>query len=506
MTLRFAARRVSLLLLAGSAALAFVPAASAQTAQPATQVSRIPVTFKTNWPALVALADRAIPRCTGTPPKCDAADASSYIVRHEDDWFVVATILGRDIGMKGAVWRFDPLQLSLAGGKLSSSLNLFYRTKISFLAREDATKSCGYNEPANVAVVGAGGAIAFSPDWYVDFTFKPVLQADIHCGEIFERVDLAKWSAPVIDRALEAATEEVRNLVRAQTKIRDEMTLIWAKLQEPIDLAPGTWLEIRPYAAFANVPEVTDNGEFLTFKAGLEARPRVVVGARPPNGSAPLPPLTGTEQGPGFNVDLHAVVEYEKMAHLLRQKLVGQSFAAAESWPGRWLSVTVRDVQIRPKGKRVMISIRVTGFFRGTLNLMGTPVFRDRGRLQGEVAVVNIDYTLQTWNLLVRLTNRVFQNRIRRNLQENAKWDVSNELARAYEQVNAKLNMQLTPEARLVGNLDRLGPGRIWVTKTSLQAAYRVSGQVAVAVDPLPALLPLENRLARPQEHQDVER
>lgn len=497
MTLRIAARRVSVLLFAIAAELALlVPAALAQA--PSTEVSRIPVTFKTNWPALARLADQAIPRCTGTPPKCDASAASSYIVRHEDDWFVVATILGRDIGMKGSVWRFDPLQLSLTDGKLSSSLNLFYRTKISFLAREDATKSCGYNEPANMATVGAGGTIAFSPDWYVDFIFKPMLQADIHCGEIFERIDLAKWSAPVIDRAMEAATENVRSLVRAQTKIREQMIPIWAKLQEPIDLAPNTWLEIRPYGAFANVPEVTDNGQFLTMKAGLEARPRVVVGARPPTGTAPLPPLTGTGQGPGFNVDLHAVVEYNKMAHLLRQKLVGQSFAAAQTWPGRWLSVTVRDVQVKAAGKRVMISIRVTGFFRGTLNLMGTPIYRDKGRLQGEVAIANIDYTLQTWNLLVRLTNRIFQNRIRRNLQENAKWDVSNELARAYEQVNAKLNMQLTPEARLVGNLDQLGPGRIWVTKSSLQAAYRVRGQVAVAVDPLPALLPVQNSLARP--------
>jgi hypothetical protein len=222
MTLRFAARRVGLLLLAIAAGLSPAPAL-AQTAPPATQVSRIPVTFKTSWPALVALAEQAVPRCTGTPPKCAASDASSYIVRHEDDWFVVATILGRDIGMKGAVWRFDPLQLALTDGKLSSRLNLFYRTKISFLAREETTKSCGYNEPASAATVGAGGAIAFSPDWYVDFTFKPVLQADIHCGETFERFDLAKLSAPVIERALEATTENVRSLVRAQTKIREQM-------------------------------------------------------------------------------------------------------------------------------------------------------------------------------------------------------------------------------------------------------------------------------------------
>ena len=126
---------------------------------------------------------------------------------------------------------------------------------------------------------------------------------------------------------MEAATEKVRTLVRAQTKIREQMIPIWAKLQEPIALAPGAWLEIRPYGAFANVPQVTDNGQYLTIKAGLEARPQVVAGARARAGANPLPPLTGTEQGPGFNVDLRAIVEYAKMTRVIRQKLVGQTFA-----------------------------------------------------------------------------------------------------------------------------------------------------------------------------------
>ena len=46
-------------------------------------------------------------------------------MHHEDDWFIVATILGRDIGMKGRVWRYDPLVLTLDNGKLNSSLNIF---------------------------------------------------------------------------------------------------------------------------------------------------------------------------------------------------------------------------------------------------------------------------------------------------------------------------------------------------------------------------------------------
>ena len=327
---------------AGAAALAaaaiFSPLLPARATASEPPISRIPVVFKTSWPAIVALADSTIPKCTGQPPVCQDQDQANYIFRREDDWFVVATILRRDIGWKGSVWRFEPLELSLTGGKLRSSLNFFYRTKIGF-TQGDNFVSCGYDQPASEAALGAGGKIVLSPDWYVDFTFRPILKADIRCGAIFERIDLAKWSGPVIDKAMDAATEKVRDLVRAQTKVREHAIPIWAKLQEPIPLAPSVWLDVRPYAAFANVPEVTDNGQYLTLKVGLEARPHVVLGTRPASGTRPLPPLTGHVHGPNFTINLRGVLEYGKMTRLLRQKLVGQTFAAGETWPARRIKV-----------------------------------------------------------------------------------------------------------------------------------------------------------------------
>lgn len=221
------------------------------------------------------------------------------------------------------------------------------------------------------------------------------------------------------------------------------------------------------------------------MKVGLEARPQVILGARPAVGTRPLPALTGTARGPDFKVDLRAVVEYNKMGRLLRQKLVGQTFAAGENWPARRIRATVRDVQVRRDGRRVQISVAVTGFVRGTLHLMGTPVFRNRGRLQGEVAIQNIDFTVQTRSLFARLlANRVFQNRIRQALQANARFDVSNELAAVHRQLNQALNSELTPQARLVSELSQFRPGRIWVTSRGVEAGYRIGGLVTVAVNP----------------------
>jgi hypothetical protein len=475
------------LLAAGTAALAaaaiFSPLLPAWAASSEPPISRIPVVFKTSWPAIVALADSAIPKCTGRPPVCQDQDQANYIFRREDDWFVVATILRRDIGWKGSVWRFEPLELSLTGGKLRSSLNLFYRTKIGFTQGSNFV-SCGYDQPASEAVVGGGGKIVLSPDWYVDFTFKPILKADIRCGAVFERVDLAKWSGPIIDKAMETATEKIRDLVRAETKVREHAIPIWAKLQEPIPLAPSVWLDVRPYAAFANVPEVTDDGKYLTMKVGLEARPHVVLGLRPTSGTRPLPPLTGHAHGPNFTINLRGVLEYGKMTRLLRQKLAGQTFAAGESWPARRIRVTVTDVSARRDGQRVAVSATVSGFFRGTLHLTGTPVFRDRGRLRGEVVIRNLHYTIETRNLFIRIGNRILQRRILNRMQENAQWDVSSELAQAYDQVNQALNQELMPGARLAGRLTEFRPVRLKVTNSGVELDHIVGGQVTVAVDP----------------------
>ena len=100
------------------------------------------------------------------------------------------------------------------------------------------------------------------------------------------------------------------------------------------------------------------------------------------------------------------------------------------------------------------------------------------------MAIRDLDFTLETRKLLARRGNRLFQNRIRSNLQANAQWDVSSELASAYAQLNQALNSEITPEALLVSTLSQFGPGRIWVTGRGVEAGYRVAGQVTVAVNP----------------------
>jgi hypothetical protein len=247
------------------------------------------------------------------------------------------------------------LQLSLNNSTLQASLNIAFRAKVGFLPT-GATAACGFNEPPPSVRLGGKAQIAYSPEWYLDFRVHPILEPDVRCNAVFERIDLATWSAKLIDHAMDPVTEKIRDVIRAKTDLSGKAAPLWAKLQEPISVGPGAWLEVRPYAAFANVPEVTDSGEYLTMKAGLEARPRVVLGARPSAGARPLPPLSSHAHGQSFNVNLRAVLEYGKMTRLLRQKLVGQTFTAGERWPGSQIRVTVTDASVRRNGGRVEVS------------------------------------------------------------------------------------------------------------------------------------------------------
>jgi hypothetical protein len=347
-----------------------------------------------------------------------------------------------------------------------------------------STAACGFDEAPPSVRLGGKAQIAYSPKWYLDFRVHPILEPDVRCNAVFERIDLANWSAKLIDHAMDPVTETIRDVIRAKTDLSGRATPLWAKLQEPISLGAGAWLEVRPYAAFANVPEVTDNGEYLTMKAGIEARPRVVLGARPSTGTRSLPPLSAHAYGPRFDVNLRAVLKYDKMTRLVRQKLVGQTFAAGERWPASGIRVTVTDASVQRDGQRVEVSVRVRGFVSGTLHLVGTPIFRDRGRLRGDIVVRNLDYTIQTRSLLLRLGNRIFQRSILNRLRAAAEWDVSSELAQAYNQVNLALNQQLTPEARLVTSLSTFRPAQIFVTAAGVEADHLVSGKVSVVVTP----------------------
>jgi hypothetical protein len=104
--------------------------------------SRLSVTLKTSWPAIRARVDSAIPKCGGIPgiDACLGTEESgNFIIQRENAWEPIPVwIEGKQLGIKGRAWRWNPVDMALSNNIISASLPVFYHAKIGVIAWGDS--------------------------------------------------------------------------------------------------------------------------------------------------------------------------------------------------------------------------------------------------------------------------------------------------------------------------------------------------------------------------------
>src|SRR5205085_5020949 len=80
----------------------------------------------------------------------------------------------------------------------------------------------------------------------------------------------------------------------------------WTLLNQPIRLADGVWLLLRPKQL--RVGDVSGTAHVLTVRAGLDAYPTILTGAPPHPPVPPLPALARNTKATGFQILLEGNV------------------------------------------------------------------------------------------------------------------------------------------------------------------------------------------------------
>jgi hypothetical protein len=390
-------------------------------------------------------------------------------------------VLGIPVGVKGTVWRTDPLDIKVSGFTVSASLHMLYRMRIAIGSQQVA--SCGYNEAPRDVTVKFTGRFAYAPGWYIDPTFDIAVTTGEPCRATALSFDITPSIAGEIERSLQEYADAAEESIRKYTNMRAPMDRLWTGIDEPMAIAPATWLEVNPIKVTAASIFVTDDQRYLALPIALDARPTVIVGARPVRRSVPLPALAAGDTRPDFSIAVRGLVTYDKastlLTEMLRREQANGSLKSLDS-------VRIESATVRGSGEKVVISVEVRGLFTGTLHLFGTPRFEARtdGAAGGTLIIDNIDYTIETRSFIARLGNAIFGNRIRATLREFSSFDVTNELQTATDELSRALNRDLGTIGRLNGRLSSFGPGGVRVGPEGIEAWYRVSGTLDVAVNP----------------------
>lgn len=290
--------------------------------------------------------------------------------------------------------------------------------------------------------------IALTRDWKLR-TRTEVLFLEPSSTDERDRCEVTALGVDITARVVEAAREHldahtttIDSLV-AEADLRSSFAAWWAILRDPIELDERVWLDIRPQSIRQGT--LTGEGNVVEILAGLEARPRIVVGHRPTPEPIELPPLGSGVPGEGLSVLAQAVGEYDEISRLL-------TAAVSETR----LEVGGRRLILRGArlsgigGGQVALEVQIDGTVEGRLFFVGTPRYDPDTRL---ASVPDLAFSVSTSDLLVTGASWVFDTDVESFLRERAVWPVDAAVSWAAEWMERGLNRTLADGVRLEGTV-----------------------------------------------------
>lgn len=380
-----------------------------------------------------------------------------------------------------------PFRMELVGDTLRVTTELSYRARGWFDTPFGATLTGGCprgDAPPPRAVITLSAPIRVTDDWSLESraTIESVAPrtptARDRCVVAPLQADLTEWLMLTAQEELEGWTRELDRTL-ASVDLRSEMARYWELLREPIPVGPDSWLVLDPRGIRqGSLEQLEGSGHTLEAEVALRTFPRIVVGPRPEVLDLPLPRL---EHGPvdgGFELTVDGSADYGTLTELVAAQLDGQEF---ELGPGR---VRIEGTRLTPLADgRLGVELELDGSIRGRLLLSGRPALDP---VRGEITIPDLDFRLQTRNVLARALARVVRIGFPHRVRELARWPVDGLFEEGRTLASQGLNRRLSADARLEGDLSSVEVAHILATRDALVVRSVLGGSLRLVIDPRP--------------------
>ena len=333
---------------------------------------------------------------------------------------------------------------------------------------------CGHgDDPPKRLNLTARSALSWSDRWRLQSqtTFgEPVFVEPCQLAGL--DLDATPFLRAVLQPRLAALGQTIDRIVHERTEAKKRAETVWQKLQEPFELASDQWLMFHPREA--RVSPITSNGTLVVqTSVNLVMEPRIVNGRKPNEAAIPLPALQlSPVKLEGFHLALPITVDYGRINRRLEQDMVGQEFRTPLGD-----TVRVEGVQLYGSGDQLILALRVSGGVNGTLYTTGTPVFDER---RGVLQFTDLDFTVETRNVLLRSANWIFHENILSSLRSEAFIDLSGQLQTLRSRLATALTRELGPDARLEGEVLSLRPRGVYPTAGGVEVHLIAEGAMWV--------------------------
>ena len=373
----------------------------------------------------------------------------------------------------------DPLYFVVKGNRLvvHTTVNYWFEVGLQVNGWFKGMGSCGKPpESFRRARLGLQAEVALTPDWGLDLKLTPEepLRYD-GCPITFLGYDITDKVLAGMKENLAKAAQALQDQIRDAVKLRPRAEEAWFQAQQPVELAPGVFLQLNPERL--RLGPWSSQGKELTLTPEIQIRPAVTLGVRPDVALRPLPPLdlAPLAIAPGFHLRVDADLSYAHAATQLLAQLGGKPF---ETEKGTFL---VTGVAIRAQDGLALLDLDLKGRVNGRLTLKGRPVYHEA---TGTLQLENLDYDLASRSLVTNLGEWLFRGTLRKALNEQCSFFMDKSLKDLKSATEAGLNRTLAPGVAMTGVVDAFHVSRVEVLEDRFKALAELEGVVRLAVAP----------------------
>jgi hypothetical protein len=246
---------------------------------------------------------------------------------------------------------------------------------------------------------------------------------------------------------------------------------VWKALQEDIKIPATGYLRFQPQSL--SVSEINMHGSILNFNVGLTATPTIQ--SSPWNKpTTALPALTPYKKGSGFEVYTDLKMNYDSLSQQLFEIMKTEQFAMGKE------KINITSLKLFPAGEKLGVAVGFTGTKKGTFYLLGNPDFDNT---KSSLALKNVEYDIATKNVLIKTAKWMMDETIRKKLEEQMVFDLSDLMNLTKKSIAESLNQTLDGGIKIKGQLKSLSISGWSLQQDALWVRAKTMGDIQVIMD-----------------------
>ncbi len=351
-------------------------------------------------------------------------------------------------------FRRSPLRMTMQGTALDLSFTGYYQivgstrlcTGTTVLSPWSPACKCGFDEAERKVDIGFKSKFGLLPNYLLQTVItrtEPI--AKDKCEVCFWGQDVTKDVIDGLTTELEASRKAMQDSF-GLFNLRPYMQQAWNMLNETYSIPGVGYFSLHPKSL--RMQNINAKNDLLNINIGISATP-VVSFQKENNRPSPVPNLTPSANPGGFSVFLEAALQYDSLSRVVNGYMAGKRFDLSEGLFAKHIIVKEVTVASNNEG-RMLIKVDFTGSFNGTAFFTGNPVYNAATKT---IEVQDLDYDLQTKNVLLKTAKWLFSGKIESELKKNTVINLASYFENAQKSLNIYLNKEWTKGIKGMGNV-----------------------------------------------------